>query len=186
MIVTPSSQLERVNQAPLKLFGNSINSKMRVLFAPPSEAELKKLFLSDPLLRRGAGFEDISVFYPGRRRGSGIFSTISGIARKVLPFLFNAAKPSVNEFGRSVLSDMVNNGLPLKESLKRNGIRALKTTGQRILSGTGRRRRRTRRRKTVKRLVRRSSVGGKKKRRKRKDTRVKSRSTYNKDVYDLL
>ena len=61
---------------------------MRVIFIPPTENKFRKLFLSDPL-RKGGGFEDISVFHPPPTytRGGGIFSTLTGIARKALPFL---------------------------------------------------------------------------------------------------
>lgn len=162
---------------------------MRVVFAPPSEVEFKTLFLSEPL-RKGGGLEDISVFYPSHRRGGGVFSAIAGIARRVLPFLLNVAKPSVKEFGRSVLSDVVNDQLPLRESLKRHGVTALKSTGRRILNGSGRVARKKVgggvRRTLASSAARRGNKKNKKKKKRMTNRRVKSRSKYNKDVYDLL
>ena len=112
---------------------------MRVTFIPPSENEFKKLFLSTPL-RRGGGLEDISVFYPTHRKGGGILSVISGMARKVLPFIFKAVGPSAKEFGKGVLTDMMTEASPLKESLRKHGIQAAKSTGLRLLKGSGKRR----------------------------------------------
>lgn len=112
---------------------------MRLTFVPPSEEEFRRLFLSTPL-RRGGGLEDISIFYPTRRRGGSVLSAISGVARRVLPFIFKALNPSAKEFGRAVLSDMITAERPLKESLKRHGIQAVKSTGLRLLKGSGKRR----------------------------------------------
>ena len=112
---------------------------MRVTFIPPSEHDFKRIFLSIPL-RKGGAIEDINVFQSslGRRKGSGILSFISGIAKKVLPFLVNAAKPSVKEFGTSVVKDMIEGNTPLRKSLKSNGMKALQQTGLRLIRGRGR------------------------------------------------
>ena len=148
---------------------------MRVTFIPPTEDDFKKLFLSQPL-RKGGGLEDISVFYPGRRRGGSILSAISGVAKKVIPFLFRAVSPSAKEFGRAVITDMITEKRPLRDSLKRHGIRAAKSAGLRILNGSGR-------------------VRSKLIRKKKKKSRVKARNsrsrqqrvgTYKNDVYGLL
>ena len=82
---------------------------MRVTFTPPSENDFKQLFLSSPL-RKGAGLEDISIFQPKGipyRRGSGLLSVISGVAKKILPFLMRMAKPATKEFGHSVVRDVI-------------------------------------------------------------------------------
>ena len=74
---------------------------MRIIFSPPSENDFKQLFLSSPL-RKGGGLDDINIYQPrgiAHRRGSGILSFISGVAKRVLPFIIKAAKPSVKEFG---------------------------------------------------------------------------------------
>ena len=111
---------------------------MRVTFTPPSETEFKQLFLSSPL-KKGGGLEDINIFQPRgipHRRGSGIFSILTGVAKKVLPFLMKAAKPATREFGSSVVRDVLKKK-SLRQSLKKNGIKALKKTGMRIVRGSG-------------------------------------------------
>lgn len=112
---------------------------MRVTFTPPSENEFKQLFLSTPL-KKGGGLEDISFFQPKgvpHKRGSGIFSVLSGVAKKILPFLMKAAKPAAQEFGSSVMKDILKKKKPLRKSLKKNGLKALKKTGLRIVRGSG-------------------------------------------------
>ena len=113
---------------------------MRISFIPPSEHEFKVLFSSTPL-HKGSGLDDISIFQPkrlhhsvGNRRGGGIFSFI---AKRVLPFIFKAAKPAAKQFVSSVVKDTINGKKPLKESLKKHGIKALKDTGLTLLSGSG-------------------------------------------------
>ena len=113
---------------------------MRISFIPPSEHEFKLLFSSTPL-HKGSGLDDISIFQPkrlhhsvGNRRGAGIFSFI---AKRVLPFIFKAAKPAAKQFVSSVVKDTIKGKKPLKESLKKHGIKALKDTGLNLLSGSG-------------------------------------------------
>ena len=96
---------------------------MRVTFTPPSETEFKQLFLSSPL-KKGGGLEDISIFQPKgipHRRGSGIFSILTGVAKKVLPFLMKAAKPAAREFGSSVVRDVLKKK-SLRHSLTRSWL----------------------------------------------------------------
>ena len=111
---------------------------MRITFTPPTESEFRQLFLSTPL-KKGGGLEDINIFQPKGipyRRGSGIFSILSGVAKKVLPFLMKAAKPAAQEFGSSVVRDVLKKK-PLRKYLKKNGIKALKKTGMRLIKGSG-------------------------------------------------
>ena len=113
---------------------------MRISFIPPSEYEFKVLFSSTPL-HKGSGLDDISIFQPkrlhhsvGNRRGAGISSFI---AKRVLPFIFKAAKPAAKQFVSSVVKDTIKGKKPLKESLKKHGIKALKDAGLNLLSGSG-------------------------------------------------
>ena len=113
---------------------------MRISFIPPSEHEFKVLFSSTPL-HKGSGLDDISIFQPkrlhhsvGNRRGGGIFLFI---AKRVLPFIFKAAKPAAKQFVSSVVKDTIKGKKSLKESLKKHGIKALKDTGLNLLSGSG-------------------------------------------------
>ena len=138
---------------------------MRIIFTPPSEEEFKQLFHSIPL-RKGGGLNDISVFQPylpsiqrHNRKGAGFFSFISGIAKNVLPFLFNAAKPAAKQFGTAVMKDVLEGNVPIKKSLKRHGMNALKDTGLRLLKGSGRinkKKRRKRRGRSVTRKIKRN------------------------------
>ena len=112
---------------------------MRVTFTPPTESEFKQLFLSTPL-RKGGGLEDISVFTPKGipyRRGSGVLSFISGVAKRILPFLMRAAKPAAKEFGSSVIKDVIRGKQPIRKTLKKNGIKAIKKTGLKLIRGSG-------------------------------------------------
>ena len=109
---------------------------MRISFIPPSEHEFKVLFSSTPL-HKGSGLDDISIFQTkrlhhsvGNRRGGGIFSFI---AKRVLPFIFKAAKPAAKQFVSSVVKDTIKGKKPLKESLKKHGMKALKDTGLNLL-----------------------------------------------------
>ena len=110
---------------------------MRISFIPPSEHDFKVLFLSTPL-HKGGGLDDINVFQPRRsmhacrnRRGAGIFSFM---AKRVLPFIFKAAKPSAKTFISSVVKDAIKSKRPIKESLKKHRIKALKDSGLKLLS----------------------------------------------------
>ena len=136
---------------------------MRIAFTPPTEGEFKHLFLSTPL-RKGGGLDDISIFTPKGlpyRRGSGVLSFISGVAKRILPFLMKAAKPAAKEFGSSLIKDVVTRKKPLRKALKKNGLRALKKTGLRLISGAGKK------------------IKKKKKKRKRKMCRK-----YKRDIFD--
>ena len=108
---------------------------MRISFIPPSEYEFKVLFSSSPL-HKGSGLDDINIFQPkrihhsvGNRRGGGIFSFI---AKRVLPFIFKAAKPAAKQFVSSVVKDTINGKKPLKQSLKKTRYKSSK--GYRIES----------------------------------------------------
>ena len=113
---------------------------MRISFIPPSEYEFKILFSSSPL-HKGSGLDDISIFQPkrlhrsvGNRRGGGIFPFT---AKRVLPFIFKAAKPAAKQFVSSVVKDTIKGKRPIKQSLKKHGIKALKDTGLNLSSGSG-------------------------------------------------
>ena len=124
---------------------------MRVVFIPPSQDEFKKLFMRSPL-KHGGGLSDISIFSPhiSNRRGGGVLSTLSGIARKVFPFMIKTLKPVAKQFGASVLNDVISGRRDFKTSLKKNGIKALKKSGSRILRPSGRVTKNRRRTKKVK------------------------------------
>lgn len=140
---------------------------MRIIFTPPTENEFKQIFLSTPL-RKGGGFEDISIYTPKTipyRRGSGILSFISGVAKRVLPMLVKAAKPAAKEFGKNMINDIIQKK-SLRKSLKRNGIHALKQTGIKLMKGSGKKK-----------------INRKRKISKKKNTR---RRRYKSDIFDFI
>ena len=112
---------------------------MRITLIPPSEDEFKLLFTSSPL-HKGGGLDDINVFQPKQtflmqrsRRGGGI---LSFLAKRVLPFIFKAAKPSAKTFVSSVVKDVIEGKTPIKKSIKRHSKKALKDTGLKLISGS--------------------------------------------------
>ena len=152
---------------------------MRITFIPPTEHDFKMLFLSSPL-RKGGGLQDINIFQPKystlsrkSRKGGGIFSFL---AKRVLPFIFKAAKPSAKTFISSVVDDVTSGKRPIKQSIKKHGIKALKDTGMKLISGSGKVRRRKRRNplKTIKN----------KKIMKKKKKKVVRR--YKSDIFDII
>ena len=151
---------------------------MRIFFIPPSKYEFKVLFSSVPL-HKGAGLDNISVFQPrrtsharGNRRGAGIFSFI---AKRVLPFIFKAAKPSSKTFVSSVVKDAIKGKRPIKQSVKKHGIKALKHTGLKLLSRSGKiRKKKNRKKKTVLKHLKKSKK------------KTKSRRGYKKDIFSSI
>ena len=151
---------------------------MRIAFIPPSEDYFKSLFLSTPL-HKGGGLSDINIFQPRHhtvsprsRKGGGIFSFL---AKKVLPFIIKAAKPSAKTFATSVLKDAITGKTPIKDSIKKHGIKAVKETGMKMLTGSGRVTKKKKKSAPVLKALR---------------TRVKkkkySAGRYKKDIFDII
>ena len=154
---------------------------MRISFIPPSEYKFKVLFSSSPL-HKGSGLDDINIFQPkrihhsvGNRRGGGIFSFIG---KRVLPFIFKAAKPAAKQFVSSVVKDTINGKKPLKQSLKKHGIKALKDTGLNLLSGSGKI--------MKKRKKRRGKYKGRINNRKKSSNNRKTRRRYKNDIFSTI
>ena len=116
---------------------------MKNSFIPPTRREFDALFLEGYV--RGGGIDDIRVFLPPpiqrTRRGGGIFSILSGLARKAIPFLIRNVAPEAVRMGKEVLGDVLE-GRKLRESLKSRGVEAVKGVGKRIVRGGGRVRKR--------------------------------------------
>ena len=163
---------------------------MRISCNPPSEYEFKVLFSSSPL-HKGSGLDDISIFQPkrlhrsvGNRKDGGIFSFI---AKRVLPFIFKAAKPAAKQFVSSVVKDTIKGKKPLKQSLKKHGIKALKDTGLNLLSGSGKiiKKRRKRRGKYKGRITSKYLTINKRKKKKNSNNR-KTRRRYKNDIFSTI
>ena len=71
------------------------------------------------------------------RRGGGVFSFLSGLAKKAFPFLVRSVAPEVVNMGRSVLGDVLE-GRKVKTALRTRGVEALRGVGQRLARGGGR------------------------------------------------
>merc|ERR1712055_178759 len=95
----------------------------------------------------GEGQGDINIFRRYRNnklsRGRGLWSILSQVGRRALPFLKEWVLPSAREYGKNVLSDVMA-GRALKSSLKTRGKESLKNIGSRIVTGKGSKKRRKR------------------------------------------
>ena len=156
---------------------------MRISFIPPTEHEFNILFSHKPL-HKGGGLSDINFFQPRQpsiprktRKGGGIFSFIT---KRVLPFIFRAAKPSAKEFVSSVVNDTIIGKRPIKQSIKKHGIKALKDTGLKLLSGSGKI---IKKRKKTKTYFK-KNINKINKKKKKKTINVKYR--YKKDIFDMI
>lgn len=103
--------------------------------------------------------------------------------RKAAPFLLKTIAPAAVEFGKGVLDDIGSGREPLKRSIKRRGVDALRNVGRKLVGG-GKKRRLTcpssstpkkRRRKTRRRM------GGRRRRRREEEEGV-----YKGDVFSML
>ena len=122
-----------------------------VAFKTLSEHEFNKISNSFNPIISGGGQSDINIFrrYRANRlsRGRGLLSVLSQIGRRALPFLKEWILPSAKEYGKRVLSDVIE-GKTLKSSLKSRGKESLKDIGskigRKIMKGGASRRRNTR------------------------------------------
>ena len=73
---------------------------------------------------------------------------------------------------------------PIKKSIKRHGIKALKDTGLKLISGSGKVQKKRRR----KRFITRNSIKKKSRRMKRKKNKTKKKTCrrYKKDIFDII
>ena len=118
-----------------------------IAFKTLSEQEFNAISNSFSPIISGQGQGDINIFRRYRNnklsRGRGLWSILSQIGRKALPFLKEWVLPSAKEYGKNVLSDVVA-GRALKSSLKTRGKESLKNIGRRIVTGKGSKKRRKR------------------------------------------
>lgn len=110
---------------------------MRGSLIIPSQSEFLVLFQGPRTLKRGGALSDIStyqspVFY---QRGSGIFSLLRGIGRRVLPFLVKNVLPEALDMGRGVVADISSGKANMRQSLKARGITAAKGVARRVAGG---------------------------------------------------
>jgi len=118
-----------------------------IAFKTLSEQDFNALSNSFSPIISGQGQGDINIFRRYRNnklaRGRGLWSILSQVGRKALPFLKEWVLPSAKEYGKNVLSDVMA-GRALKASLKTRGKESLKNIGSRIVTGKGSKKRRKR------------------------------------------
>ena len=109
---------------------------MRRAFIPPTRHEFDGIFLEGHV--RGGGLEDIRIFLPPPiqrgRRGAGIFTALSGLAKRAIPFLMRNVAPEAVRMGKGVIGDVLE-GRRLRDSLKARGLTILKGVGERLARG---------------------------------------------------
>ncbi len=138
-------------------------------FTPPTRAEYDLLFTQS----KGGGLDDIRVFIPPHsRRGGGLFSVLSGFAKRAIPFLMRTVAPEALQMGKGLLTDVLE-GKRLRESLRNRGVAAVKGVGERIVRGG---------RVMKKRKV---GVGKKKKKRKPPTRQLKRKTCYKADIFNI-
>ena len=112
-----------------------------------SEQDFNALSNSFSPIISGEGQGDINIFRRYRNnklsRGRGLWSILSQVGRRALPFLKEWVLPSAREYGKNVFSDVMA-GRALKSSLKTRGKESLKNIGSRIVTGKGSKKRRKR------------------------------------------
>ena len=97
--------------------------------------------------------DELPVYIPVRRQyfggvrrqaGRGFFSSIGNILSKLLPFAKQYILPSIGSAAQNIISDISTGDRPLKRSLKKHSISALKGMAKSYLDqkGSGRKRKR--------------------------------------------
>ena len=110
---------------------------MRIAFVTLSEKEFNHVLSTQNNVLTGSGFDDINIFRAKRYlQGSGFFDFIKGVGKFLFPLAKKYVAPSLNDFGRGVIKDLVA-GENIKSSVKKRGKKGLKQIGTRILEGRG-------------------------------------------------
>ena len=145
---------------------------VKVALTPLSESEF--IFLlnkhNHANYLKGGSLSDINIFRSRKKiqRGRGIFSIISNLGRRALPFLSKYILPVAKEFGKGVITDVLG-GENLKSSFKKRGRQSAKSLGERIISGKGKKRKMSKKKRQKK--VKKKRGAGKKKAKTRKQVK---------------
>ena len=99
---------------------------MRVVYVQPSYKHYELLFAKREKIR-GGSLQDIDSFKSPiiYQRGSGFFSTLAGLVRRVLPFLRGTVLPAAADMARNIAHEY-SEGKNVGESTKKHGIETLK------------------------------------------------------------
>ena len=150
---------------------------VKVALTPLSESEFISLLNKHNHVNylRGGSLKDINIFRSRKKvqRGNGIFSIISNLGRRALPYVSKYLLPVAKDFGKAVITDVLG-GQTLKSSLKKRGKEGIKSIGKQIIGGKGKKRaNKSRIRKRKKMKIKRGTGKKKSKSNKRKKKQVK-------------
>lgn len=133
---------------------------MKTSFVPPTRREFDAVFSVGESAVRGGGIDDIRIFLPPSvqrsKRGGGIFTVLSGLAKRAIPFLMRTIAPEAVRMSEGVLGDVLE-GRRFRDSLKNRGVEALKGVRKRIVGGKAGKTKRKRGKKQNKQLKRKMS-----------------------------
>ena len=108
---------------------------MRVSYLPPTESDFDEAF---SVKLRGGSLGDIRIYQPrATSRGGSFLGILGSIAKTAMPFLRRIFVPEIGRFARDVVRD-VSRGKKVRDTLKSNGLNALKRTAKRVVRGAGR------------------------------------------------
>merc|ERR1712074_358938 len=116
-----------------------INKKhiMRIPYKTPTVDQFDRYF-NPNYINRGGGLNDIKVYKPHHyAKGGSIFSFLSGVFKRAIPFLRGVMLPEVGEFARNFTADVGNN-VPLRDNVKKNLMRSVKNVGRKLVKGGAR------------------------------------------------
>ena len=99
-----------------------------IAFTPLGENEFLNIVNQQKSLGLSLGGlrNDINIFkvYRPRQRGGSIFSILSTLGRRALPFLSKYVFPSAKTFAKNVMTDMID-GENFKKTIKKRGKEGL-------------------------------------------------------------
>jgi len=111
---------------------------MRVSYIPPDTSQFDVLFQLNNDSVRGAGIKDIITYSPQShyQKGGSLLGVLSRVFQRTIPFFKNLIIPEIGNFTKNV-ADEYSTGVPLRHSLKRQGIKSVKNIGRKIILERG-------------------------------------------------
>lgn len=101
---------------------------MRGLYVEPSPSDYNVLFSTS----RGGSLDQIRYYTPSTARGGSLFGILGRVIRKSIPFIKSIFLPEVSGFVSNVSND-VNSGVNIRDSLKKRGAQSGRNVVKRIL-----------------------------------------------------
>jgi hypothetical protein len=112
---------------------------MRVVYVTPTYKDYELLFAKREKIR-GGSLHDIGYFKSPiiYQRGSGFFSTVAGLVKRVLPFLRETFLPAAADMAANIAHDY-SERRDMQESTKKHGIDTLRKVVKKAIVGGKRR-----------------------------------------------